>query len=55
MMHHFWKFYGNKLEFIIYTSLEQKPIDSDTESENETHSTGEDFTGVTGVTVEWNN
>ena len=30
-------------------------IDSDTESENETHSTGEDFTGVSGVTIERNN
>ena len=24
MMHHFWKFYGNKLAFIIYIKLEQK-------------------------------
>ena len=30
-------------------------IDSDTESENETCSTGEDFTGVSGVTTDWNN
>ena len=30
-------------------------IDSDSESENETCSTGEDFTGVSGVTTEWNN
>jgi len=37
------------------TPPKKKLIDSDTESENETHSTGEDFTGVTGVTVEWNN
>ena len=25
------------------------------ESENETHGSGEDFTAVSGVTVEWNN
>ena len=25
MMHHFLKFYSNKLEFIIYKRLEQKP------------------------------
>ena len=30
-------------------------IDSDMKSENETHSAEEDFTGVSGVTVEWNN
>ena len=29
--------------------------DSDTESENETHGAGEDFTGVSGVTIECNN
>ena len=33
----------------------KKLTDSDTERENETHSTGEDFTGVTGVTIERNN
>ena len=30
-------------------------IDSDTESENEIHSAGEDHTGASGVTVECNN
>ena len=30
-------------------------IHFDKESENETHGAGEDFTGVSGVTVEWNN
>ena len=30
-------------------------IDSDAESENETHGAGEDFTGVSGVTIECNN
>ena len=30
-------------------------IDSDMEHENETHSAGEDFTGVSGVTIECDN
>ena len=30
-------------------------IDSDMKSENETHSAEEDFTGVSGVTIECNN
>ena len=30
-------------------------IDSDMEHENETHGAGEDFTGVSGVTIERNN
>ena len=30
-------------------------IDSDTESENETHSAEDDFTGMSGVTIECNN
>ena len=30
-------------------------IDSDMKSENETHGAGEDFTGVSGVTIERNN
>ena len=30
-------------------------IESDTESEKETHSTGEDFTGVSSVTIQYNN
>ena len=30
-------------------------IHFDKESENETHGAGEDFTTVSGITVEWNN
>ena len=55
--------YGSSSEYssdsdkvIIRPRKRQKNLsDSDTESENETHGAGEDFTGVSGVTIECNN
>ena len=43
--------------WLLDQQRDKKPwwLFSDTESENETHGAGEDFTGVSGVTIECKN